>query len=111
MSLYSTLRDSRSETSKKIIGYTGFFVALQVYATMALVCIFPNSGVYLNPICLSCIAGYLTLVSWYFHKAGKENQLKISKSLDGVLTTIRELGATPAKEESENTVETTKSEG
>ena len=91
MGIVKDIRNSKSESSKKIVALTGLFVASQIYLTMALVCIFPTSAPYLNPICLSCIAGYLTVASWYYSKASKENQLKIAKSMDAVLNTIKDV--------------------
>lgn len=91
MGIVKMLRESKSESSKKIVAWTGIFTASQVYITMALLCIFPGSASYLNPVCLSCIAGYLTVASWYYGKASKENQLKIARSMDAVLNTIKDV--------------------
>lgn len=74
---------TRMETSKRIVLMTGIFSAIQIQETMALVVIFPHAASTLLTICLSCITGYITVLSWYFGKALGENKLKITQSLEG----------------------------
>lgn len=76
------------ETSKRIVLCTGLFTAFQIEETLALVVLFPHAASTLLTICLSCITGYITVLSWYFGKALGENRLKITQSLEGFQETM-----------------------
>ena len=69
------------ETSKKIVLFTGLYAALQIQETMFFTIFYPDSASTLLTICLSCITGYITILSWYFGKALGENKLKITQSI------------------------------
>lgn len=69
------------ETSKRIVLCTGIFTAIQIEETMALVVLFPQAASTLLTVCISCITGYITVLSWYFGKALGENKLKISQGI------------------------------
>lgn len=69
------------ETSKRIVLCTGIFAAIQIEETMALTVLFPHAASTLLTICLTCITGYVTVLSWYFGKALGENRLKITQGL------------------------------
>lgn len=71
------------ETSKKIVLMTGIFAAVQIEETMTLIVLFKEASSALLTICLSCITGYITILSWYFGKALGENKLKITQSMSG----------------------------
>lgn len=65
------------ETSKVVTFWVLKFTGLQIFTTMLLDCLFPVVAGTLNTICLSVIAGCISIVSWYFGKALGENKLKI----------------------------------
>ena len=65
------------EASKLITYWVLRFTAAQIVLTMFLDCIFPSVSGTLDTICLSVIAGCISIVSWYFGKALGENKLKI----------------------------------
>lgn len=84
---------SHMETSKRIVLMTGLFAGIQIQETMALVVIFPQAASTLLTICLSCITGYITVLSWYFGKALGENRLKITQGLSSFHEALADITA------------------
>lgn len=89
----SSKEERHMETSKRIVLCTGIFAAIQIEETMALTVIFPEASSTLLTICLSCITGYITVLSWYFGKALGENRLKITQSMEGFHEAIADIAA------------------
>ena len=82
------LRRKDIEYSKKIVKYSGIFTGAQVAATMALICIFPIPAGNLVTICMTVIAGCMTIFSWYFAKAYGENKIKITNGVQRQFSSV-----------------------
>lgn len=96
-------KSKQIETSKIITFWVLKFAGIQTFITMLLDCLFPVVAGTLNTICLSVIAGTISIVSWYFGKALGENKLKI-KNGSNIMESDATEGTTKGLQSALNTI-------
>ena len=100
---------NKIEASKLITYWVLRFTGTQIVLTMLLDCLFPVVSGTLNTICLSVIAGCISIVSWYFGKALGENKLKIKNGNSTTEATSTE-GTARGLQDTLDTIKTVASE-